>query len=780
MKARNFFAALLFAALPAAAQVPASQTVDVVEFYNAALDHYFVTTDAKEAADLDNGVHVGWKRTGLTFKAIMAGSQVANSVPICRFYGSPGKGLDSHFYSASTAECAAVQAQFADSWLLESQEVFRAFPVDPNTGKCPASAESVFRLWNKRSDVNHRYTDQTTVYQQMIAKGYVAEGDGNPLQPVIFCMPMKSATTGTPPPAGTPACTLASSSSSPLLGAPITLTATCTNNPTQYTWTNCISSTSTCVANSSIAGTISYSVVGTNGTGAGNTAKTDVAWASSGGPVPICTISASSSSPTAGSGVTLTANCSQSPSSYAWLTCNYMLQSACNLIANCPAGSSSCSTNQSVAGAAHYALEATNSAGKGPRAGIDIDWIGGGGGGGGGGGPPTAPVCNLYASSNNPQVNTSVTLSASCSGNPTSYAWTNCNSSGASCSATASTPGTVTYQVVGSNSAGNSAPATVQVGWQNPAPPSCSVTASNTTPMAGTNVTLTASCSGSPTSYTWTNCTSSAATCVATNANAGAVVYSVAGLNTSGAGAPANVTVAWQPRPTSPPTCSVASNMPSPFTGQTITLTATCTNSPTTYAWTNCSSTTSTCQATSNTAGTQNYSVQATNVVGTSTAAATSVTWQQSSAPPDFCGNYKDVVQTAVPWGSSPTIYTKDFGPMKAGGVAVVAIYIPTSLPSTAWGRLQWAEYVDPRGDRQVTLSRSPCDFRGVDASGANGPLVVTGGVSGDVYYNLAAARFGYPEGKVTAGQTYYVNLRQTNGCGQSGSCNMVLGLGWY
>lgn len=780
MKVRNLFAAVLFAvlfaALPAAAAVPAASTVDVIEFYNATLDHYFVTTSTQEAADLDNGVHVGWKRTGLTFLAIKAGETVAGSVSICRFYGSPAKGLDSHFYSASAAECAAVQAQFPDSWLLESQEVFRAFPVDPNTGKCPAAAESIFRLWNKRSDVNHRYTDQTTVYQQMIAKGYVAEGDGNPAQPVIFCMPTKDTTVA---PTGTPACSLAASSTSPLLGSPVTLTATCTNNPTQYTWTNCTSTTSTCIANASVAGLVTYSVVGTNTTGAGNTATAGVTWTSSGGPVPICTISASNASPMAGSGVTLTANCSQSPSAYTWMTCNYMLQSACNLIANCPSGSSTCTTNQSVAGLAHYALEATNSAGRGPRAGIDIDWGGNGGGGGGGGGNATIPVCNLYASNNTPQINTNVTLSASCSGNPTSYAWTNCASNGAACSDTQAKAGSVTYTVVASNSAGNSAPATAQVTWQNPAPPSCTLSASNNTPMAGTTVTLTANCNGAPTSYVWTNCASSAGTCSASNANAGAIVYSVAGVNGSGAGTAATTTVTWQPRPTSPPSCSVSADNSSPYTGQTITLTANCSNSPTGYTWTNCASSTSTCLATSFNAGTQSYSVQATNVVGTSAAASVSVQWQQSSAPPDFCGNYQDVVRTAVPWGSSPTIYTKDFGPLKAGGIAVVAIVIPSSISAAAWGRLQWAEYVDPRGDRQVTLSRSPCDFRGTDPSGVNGPLVVTGGVSGDVYWNLGAARFGYPEGHVSAGQTYYVNLRQTNGCGSSGVCNMVLGLTW-
>ena len=158
MNARNLLAALLFAALPATASVPAAQTVDVVEFYNATLDHYFVTTDTREAADLDSGVHVGWKRTGLTFKAIRPGVDIPGSTAICRFYGRPEAKLDSHFYSASAAECASVQSKFADAWLLESTEVFRSFPVNPDTGKCATDSEPVFRLWNKRADVNHRYT----------------------------------------------------------------------------------------------------------------------------------------------------------------------------------------------------------------------------------------------------------------------------------------------------------------------------------------------------------------------------------------------------------------------------------------------------------------------------------------------------------------------------------------------------------------------------------------------------------------------------------------------
>jgi len=779
MRARNLFAALLFAALPATATVPAAQQVDVVEFYNATLDHYFVTTDAKEAADLDSGVHVGWARTGLTFKAIRPGAAVPGSVSICRFYGKPEAKLDSHFYSASATECASVQEKFADAWLLESTEVFRSFPVDPTTGKCATDSEPVFRLWNNRADVNHRYTTQMSVYTAMVAKGYVAEGNGNPAQPVIFCMPVKDSSVAAP---GTPACSLASSISNPLLGASITLTATCTNTPTSFTWTGCTSAGNSCIATASAAGLVTYSVVGTNATGAGNTAKVDVSWQSSGGAQPICTISATNLAPAAGAGVILTASCSQSPASYDWLTCNYLIQSACNFITTCSVTSPTCTTNQATAGKAHYAVAGTNSAGQGPRAGIDIDWSGGT--------PPpppptpTVPACSVTASNATPTTGTSITLVASCSGSPTSYAWTNCASTGPTCSATSATAGSATYSVVATNAVGPSPSTSVSVTWQPPAPPSCTLKSNATAPIVNSMITLTATCSGAPTKYIWTGCPAAsptASTCNPLQFSPGSVTYYVAAQNANGTGPTASVTVDWKPLPSAAPVCSVTSSDSAPFTGTPITLTATCSNSPETYSWTNCASTTSTCVATGSAAGVQTYSVTADNAIGKGAAASVAVAWQASTAAGDFCGAYPNVVRTTVPWGSSPTIYTKDFGPLMANGVAVVAIVVPSAISPTARGRLQWAEYVDPRGSRTVTLSRSPCDFRSTDASGNNGPMVSTGGVSGDVYYTLSTPVFGYPEGKVMPGQTVYVNLRQPGGCGSgSGSCNMVLGLSWF
>jgi hypothetical protein len=50
--------------------VSTSGTVTVVEYFNAALGHYFITADATEIAKLDDGTIGGWSRTGETFHAL--------------------------------------------------------------------------------------------------------------------------------------------------------------------------------------------------------------------------------------------------------------------------------------------------------------------------------------------------------------------------------------------------------------------------------------------------------------------------------------------------------------------------------------------------------------------------------------------------------------------------------------------------------------------------------------------------------------------------------------
>jgi hypothetical protein len=161
----------------------APPTATAVEYYWAAHDHYFVTADPAEIAALDASPPGGWARTGLTFGAY-AGPTVDSS-PVCRFYIPPIYG-DSHWYSASPAECAATRAAFP-GLVLEAPNVFRVVLPDTATGDCPAGSIPVYRLWNNRVDTNHRYTTSVAVRNQMLARGYVAEGYGPDV--VSMCAP---------------------------------------------------------------------------------------------------------------------------------------------------------------------------------------------------------------------------------------------------------------------------------------------------------------------------------------------------------------------------------------------------------------------------------------------------------------------------------------------------------------------------------------------------------------------------------------------------------------
>ena len=152
----------------------------VVEYYNAALDHYFITPLADEIAALDSGRPVGWMRTGLSFDAsATAGTGLS---PVCRFYIPPEHG-DSHFLSASPAECADVLAKIGtdpnfSNYVEETAAEFYIALPDATSGVCPPGTVPVYRLWNGRADSNHRYTASAATRDAMIARGYVPEGYG--------------------------------------------------------------------------------------------------------------------------------------------------------------------------------------------------------------------------------------------------------------------------------------------------------------------------------------------------------------------------------------------------------------------------------------------------------------------------------------------------------------------------------------------------------------------------------------------------------------------------
>ena len=161
----------------------------VVEYYNLERDHYFLTQYQAESHRLDVGCLPGWIRlTGFGFNAKLpsAAAQLGYG-PVCRFYGRPEAGLDSHFFSASGAECAAVAERFPNAWVLEASDAFEVVLPDLQTGACPATTSPVYRLYNNRADVNHRYVTFIGVRNAMAQQGWIPEGYGP--DAVAFCIP---------------------------------------------------------------------------------------------------------------------------------------------------------------------------------------------------------------------------------------------------------------------------------------------------------------------------------------------------------------------------------------------------------------------------------------------------------------------------------------------------------------------------------------------------------------------------------------------------------------
>ncbi len=57
----------------------------------------------------------------------------------------------------------------------------------PGAGACPAGTAPVYRVFSNRADANHRYTTDRATRDQMVGKGWLAEGDGPDL--VVMCAP---------------------------------------------------------------------------------------------------------------------------------------------------------------------------------------------------------------------------------------------------------------------------------------------------------------------------------------------------------------------------------------------------------------------------------------------------------------------------------------------------------------------------------------------------------------------------------------------------------------
>ena len=173
-----------WAALTLACKAMATEpTAQVIEYYNASLGHYFITAFPDEAAMLDQGNIVpGWIRTGVTWNAWKSADDSPTAVPVCRFFGIPNVGPNSHFYTADPAECALVKQN--PNWTFEAI----AFYIEPTqSGSCSGNTEPIYRSFfpgAQVSESNHRFLPDLTMYQKM--------APASTLEGVVMCSPLSS------------------------------------------------------------------------------------------------------------------------------------------------------------------------------------------------------------------------------------------------------------------------------------------------------------------------------------------------------------------------------------------------------------------------------------------------------------------------------------------------------------------------------------------------------------------------------------------------------------
>lgn len=151
---------------------------DTIEFYNASLGHYFMTAEPAEAAELDAGVVVpGWARTGFDFKSWTVESGVG--VAACRFFGTPGIGPNTHFFSIDVDECNKLHAD--PQWTFEGLAFDEQAPVAQD---CPTGLIPVTRLYNNGMGgaANHRFLTSHSEIHATVFAGWLVEG-------VVFCAP---------------------------------------------------------------------------------------------------------------------------------------------------------------------------------------------------------------------------------------------------------------------------------------------------------------------------------------------------------------------------------------------------------------------------------------------------------------------------------------------------------------------------------------------------------------------------------------------------------------
>jgi serine protease len=147
----------------------------VRDFYHPELQHYFRSGNWDEVSIVLAGTYGEWDEFDDMFLA-WRDNKVIGTHPVCRFYGTPGIGPNSHFYTVDNNECEFIK-QNDPGWTYEGVAFYAKKAY--STGGCPRATSPVYRYYNQKAhlnDSNHRYTTHLDDRASMEAKGWVMEG----------------------------------------------------------------------------------------------------------------------------------------------------------------------------------------------------------------------------------------------------------------------------------------------------------------------------------------------------------------------------------------------------------------------------------------------------------------------------------------------------------------------------------------------------------------------------------------------------------------------------
>ena len=169
---------------------PTSSIGRAIEYYHAAFGDYFITAAPDEIAGVDTFLPRDWARTGKSFMVWSEAS--AGLSPVCRFFsGQTFAPKSTHFYTAFAEECVVLKA--GSVWEFEGEVFELQLPQGaPGQRTCPFGTAPLYRLYNNGQGgvPNHRYTNDLSVVSEMLAQGWVLEGEGQTL--LFACTPQSS------------------------------------------------------------------------------------------------------------------------------------------------------------------------------------------------------------------------------------------------------------------------------------------------------------------------------------------------------------------------------------------------------------------------------------------------------------------------------------------------------------------------------------------------------------------------------------------------------------